>query len=154
MLHNIDTDTDCASQSNGNPECQTLTHKTMVSKHNDNNSVKSNQCTKEIDAKVDVNDTNVSDMSLLNQNGELNISGNFSHSITRRGPPSINCQTDKYGLVLRFRPRHRSNIVSAHHYQTFKLWDGMNHDKVGFIPLGDLTLPPTDLKRNCKRENI
>ena len=53
--------------------------------------------------------------------------------------------TDKYDLELRFRPRHREHIAAAKQCDTFKLWNDQTQDKFGFIPLGDLTLPPIDL---------
>ena len=60
---------------------------------------------------------------------------------------------DKYDLDLRFRPRHRDKIEAAQDCVTFQNWDAQNSEKFGFIPLGDLLLPPIDLK-NVTKEKI
>ena len=76
-----------------------------------------------------------------------------SPSTKRRRHPSVSCVTDKYDLDLRFRPHHREYIASARHCDTFKLWNDQTQEKFGFIPLGDLTLPPIDLQKQSQ-ENI
>ena len=67
--------------------------------------------------------------------------------------PSVNLETDKYELGLRFCPRHRNHIAAASDNSTFRSWNSQTQDKYGFIPLGDLTLPPIDLQ-NQSKENI
>ena len=62
------------------------------------------------------------------------------------------CQVDKYDLDSRFRPRHQSKIASAIDCATFKKWDDQNCEKFGFIPLGDILLPPVDLNNLTKEK--
>ena len=60
---------------------------------------------------------------------------------------------DKYDLDLRFRPRHREKIMAAQDCVTFQNWDAQHSEKFGFIPLGDLLLPPINLK-NVTKEKV
>ena len=68
----------------------------------------------------------------------------------RTFPPG---QEDKYDLDLRFRLCHQQKIASAKHCVTFQNWNDQNSEKFGFIPLGDILLPPVDLN-NISREKI
>ena len=61
---------------------------------------------------------------------------------------------DKYNFQLAFRPRHRATIASAANVQTFKAWDSQTHDKLGFIPLGDLMLLATNCKIKSKKSAL
>ena len=65
-------------------------------------------------------------------------------------PPGLE---DKYDLDLRFRPRHQKKIASAKHCVTLQNWNDQNCEKFGFIPLGEILLPPVDLN-NISKEKI
>ena len=47
----------------------------------------------------------------------------------------------KYGLSLSGHPNNRARINNAISNSTFKLWDGQNSQKFGFIPTRDLIIP-------------
>ena len=59
--------------------------------------------------------------SKVNYAVESNLLKMVSSNAKRWRHPSVSCDTDKYDLDLRFRPRHREHIASAHHCDTFKL---------------------------------
>ena len=80
-----------------------------------------------------------------NYAGESKVTDHLSKNSVRRRCEAVSCETDKYELDLRFKPRHRDIIASASECNTFKNWNDQNHDKFGFIPLGDMTLPPIEL---------
>ena len=82
--------------------------------------------------------------------GESSFLQSFSLNDKRRRHPSVSGVTDKYDLELRFRPRHRNQIAYAKENCTFTRWNNQTQEKFGFIPLGDLTLPPIDLQKQSK----
>ena len=47
----------------------------------------------------------------------------------------------KYDLSLSGRPNNRARINNAISNSTFRLWDGQNSQKFGFIPTSDLIIP-------------
>ena len=53
---------------------------------------------------------------------------------------------DKYDLELRFKPRHREKIENAKDNATFQRWNTQTSGKYGFIPLGGLTKPHSDIR--------
>ena len=100
-----------------------------------------------------VNVSQITKISDRNVEGELNDSSknSFALSLQRRRPVSSN-QVDKYDLDLRFRPRHQSKIASAKDCATFQKWNDQNCEKFGFIPLGNILLPPVDLNNISKEK--
>ena len=84
--------------------------------------------------------------------GESKISYKSPQVQKQQFHPSVNLETDKYELDLRFRPCDRNQIAAASDNSTFTSWNDQTKDKFGFIPLGDLTLPPIDLKNQSKEK--
>ena len=78
---------------------------------------------------------------------------NTNVSDLRRRRLDCPSQGDKYDLDLRFRPRHQNKIAAARNCDTFRNWNNQNCEKFGFIPLGDIRLPPVDLN-NLSKENF
>ena len=168
VLNNIDFNTNCASQYYINTVCDTLT-KIAKSKQNDgscvtdklvhknaektnNNVVKQCQLANKVKIKTSVSNGNVSNDTRCNYAGELEVTGDLSKNSVRRRREAVSCETDKYELDLRFKTRHRDIIASASECNTFKNWNDQNHDKFGFIPLGDLILPSIELKKHNKEK--
>ena len=89
-----------------------------------------------------------------NIRGESLTTGtNLNVSDLRRCRLDGETEVDKYDLDLRFRPRHQNKIADAKNCNTFRNWNNQNCKKFGFIPLGDIRLPPVDLN-NCSKEKI
>ena len=169
VLNNIDFNTNCASQCNDNTVCDTLTAKLAESKQtygslvdgklvhknaeiSRNNVVKKCQLAKQLQTKTCVSNGNVSNNPRCNYAGESKITNYVSQNTVRRHRETIICETDKYELDLRFKPHHRDIIASVSECNTFKMWNDQNHDKFGFILLGDLTLPLIEIKNITKKQ--
>ena len=70
-------------------------------------------------------------------------------------PPTIHTNThtnlfnttnDKYDLDLKFKPKYKDIMDKIKSCPISKLWDSQTKDKYGFIPLGNQTIPDTDLR--------
>ena len=58
-----------------------------------------------------------------NYAGELKVTDHLSKNSVRRRREAVSCETDKYELDLRFKPRHRDIIASDSECNTFKNWE-------------------------------
>ena len=170
MLNNTDCNTNCASQCNDNTVCNSFTAKTANSKQDDgsfmkgklvhknaekssSNVVKQCQLANKLKRETSVSNGNISNDTRCNFAGESKVTDHLSKHCVRRRHEAVICETDQYELDLRVKPRHRDIIASAGECNTFKNLNDQNHDKFGFIPLGDLTFPPIELKK-YKKEKI
>ena len=61
---------------------------------------------------------------------------------------SVDSNSDKYDLDLRFRPRHREAVAKATNCELFRTWDSQTADKYGFIPLSEMIVPKTNRKNS------
>ena len=70
----------------------------------------------------------------------------MSANINQDVKNSVDSNSDKNDLDLRFRPRHREAVAKAQNCKLFKEWDSQTIDKYGFIPLSEMILPKTNRK--------
>ena len=109
----------------------------------------------------DYTETVVDNVYQIAKNSDRNMEGesNNSNKNTSASPLQHRStfppgQEDKYDLDLRFRPRHQKKIASAKHCVTLQNWNDQNCEKFGFIPLGEILLPPVDLNNISKEKNF
>ena len=67
---------------------------------------------------------------------------------------SVDSNSDKYDLDLRFRPRHREAVAKATNCELFRTWDSQTADKYGFIPLSEMIVPKTNRKKFISSHHI
>ena len=169
VLNSIDNNTDCGLQYTGNVKCVQFEGVTSECKQSNLNVNNDNVAVVHKDASFDSlvlkkqsnkqqgNTSTSKNLTTLSKSavssscaGESNVLQTFSPNDKRRRHLSVSGVTDKYDLELRFRPRHRDQIASAKENYTFTRWNSQTQEKFGFIPFGDLTLPPIDLQKQSK----
>ena len=119
----------------------------------------STQCHVSFDTIVDKKRCKFKNMSLSRDKGKnKNVFTNTNVEHNQKSDWQINtcdyaidqCNSDKYQLDLRFRPRHRQNIAKAKNVDIFKQWDGQLEYKYGFIQLSEMLVP----NKNEKKSNF
>ena len=110
--------------------------------------------TKIITDRPATHNASLCDASAKNNVRTLATVGVIDQSISTTCTDTNNQTTSKYDLPLRLRDRKLdyTNIMAS--CPTLQLWDRQNAHKFGFIPLGDLDVPPTSSPSNVDTDPL